>query len=65
MQMQQALGASHEVGMAAGGGDASIQALAKLANHQLRCQQGQVAIEQQGGVGMDSIPERLPGAIGR
>ncbi len=65
MQMQQALGAGHVVGMAVGGGDATVQALAELANHQLRSQQGQEAIEQQGGVGLDSIPERLPGAIGR
>jgi hypothetical protein len=57
MQMQQTLGAGHVVGMAAGGGDATIQALAQLANHQLRCQQGQVAIEQQGGVGLDSVSE--------
>jgi hypothetical protein len=57
MQMQQTFGAGHVVGMAVGGGDASIQALAQLANHQLRRQQGQVAIEQQGGVGLDSIAE--------
>ena len=57
MQMQQGLGAGHVVGVAVGGGDATIQALAQLADHQLRCQQGQVAIEQQGGVGLDSIPE--------